>query len=482
MAKPLSQPKSSPKPSPTPWPGVPRAGLSAPQLLRQFRTLLPAKVLASWLAELPQSFYQRAFTPLIILWYCSFQRLAATHTLTQVLGDARDGGADRLSPPGKPLSKRLRSNATASYSDGRQRLPWQIFAQTLERTARQIASWVKGLDWQGWHVVLLDGSTFRLRPHGDIPKHFPPHRPGNCKKQPYWCVVRVVVGFSLATGAVIGCALGGLKASEQVLSALLLTGSWAKTLLVGDRNFGVYSVVRVARAASAQILVRLTGSRAAKLARSAKVRLAPGLDTPITWTPSRHDQCPQAMTPDPVAGRLLVLRAQRPGFRPLTLYLFTTLTDAQTYSAAALAQLYGQRWQVELNLRYLKAQMGLDALESHSADMARKDWLAGLIAYNLIRSVMVAAAAQAQIPVLLLSFSRARELLLLWLVRWASRPQAVQAWERLLQAVAHCSHPRRRKPRPPEFRGIRFYQIQFPKLEGSRAAARKQLKIANAKS
>ena len=126
--------------------------------------------------------------------------------------------------------------------------------------------------------------------------------------------------------------------------------------------------------------------------------------------------------------------------------------------------------------------MGLAALESKSADRARKDWRAGLIAYNLIRSVMLAAAVTAQVPLEVLSFSRTRELLVQWLVRWAVRPHVLEAWERLLQEAARGRQPKRRKARPPEFRGIRAYQIQFPKLEGSRAAAREKLKLANANS
>lgn len=348
-SKPRSQRKSTPKrnpsPKPPPRPPPPPSGLahtpySIPQLLGQFHKLLPARVLAGWLAASPRAFYQRAFTPLIVLWDCIFPRLFFQHTLSQVLTDARDGGADRLSPRGKRLSRQLRSSATAAYSEARQRLPLEVFFQTLRRSAQQIASWAKGVDWKGWRVVLVDGSTLRLRPHGDIAEVFPPHRPGNCKKAPYWCLVRVVVGFCLGTGAVVDCALGSLKASEQALCAMLLSGGdWAKTLLIGDRNFGVYSVVLSAQAASAQSLVRLTKLRAAKLARSVKARLVAGLDIPLVWRPSAHDQCPEGLDPKPVAGRLLALRVRRPGFPPLMLYLFTTLTEAQTYPAADLAQL-----------------------------------------------------------------------------------------------------------------------------------------------
>jgi len=241
-------------------------------------------------------------------------------------------------------------------------------------------------------------------------------------------------------------------------------------------------VVRSAQAACAQALVRLTKARAAKLAKQAGVRLVNGLDVLLSWIPSAHDQCPEGLERTPVPGRLLVVRVQRPGFRPLTLYLFTTLTEAEKYPAAELAQLYGQRWQVELFLRFVKTQIDLEQLECKSADMVAKEWLAGLIAYNLVRSVMVAAAARAHIPVQILSFSRTRQVFLKWLARWTVQPPNLSSWERLLARIARLRHPRRRKHRPPEPRAIRDFQINFPKLEGDRATARKSLKLANARA
>jgi putative transposase len=334
----------------------------------------------------------------------------------------------------------------------------------------------------GLKVALMDGTTCRLRPFQDIPQEFPPHRPGNCKKPPYWCLARIVGLFCLSTGAVLDSAMGSLKTSEQALSATLLKSSWEKWLLVADRNFGVYSVVCAAVAAQAHVLVRLTRARAAKLARLAGLSLAPGLDTLFPWSPSRQDQCPEGLPGLPVAGRLVVVRLERPGYRPLTLYLFTTLQDQLKCPAHELAQLYGQRWKVELCFRYVKTQMDLGFLECHSADMVHKEWLAGLIAYNLIRWTMAAAAASAQVPVPLLSFSRARELLLGWCLRASGRAGATASWQRLLTRIAKARLPKRRKARPPEPRAVRHFQKDVAKLEGSRAAARQKLAQANANS
>lgn len=459
-----------------------RTRYSAAQLLDEFRKLLPVRHLAAWLALSPKTFYQRAFTPLITLWYCVFQRLNDNHHLSHVVQDALAGGADHLSPRGRRLSRRLTSEATASFSDARQRLPLACFQKTLRHTAERLAANVQSTRWCGHQVALLDGSTLRLRPYGDIPQAFPAHRPGNCKKEPYWCVVRVVGLFCLATGALLDSALGSLQASEQALSACLLQGTWKQWLLVADRNFGVYSVARATRAAQAHLLARLTQARAAKLARLAGVTLAPGLDVDFTWHPSPQDQCPAGLTPEPLAGRLLVCRLERPGFRGLTLYLFTTLAQEPACSAPALAELYGQRWQVELCLRYVKTQLELGSLECHSADMARKEWLAGMIAYNLIRWTLATAAALAQVPVATLSFSRARELLLGWCLRALGGIPKLRAWERLLRRVAKVRLPTRRRPRPAEPRAIRHFQKDCAKLEGSRVAAREKLAAAQAKS
>ena len=179
--------------------------------------------------------------------------------------------------------------------------------------------------------------------------------------------------------------------------------------------------------------------------------------------------------PIPVSGRLVVIRLERRGFRPFTLYLFTTLLDTVQCSAQELAKLYAQRWNVELCFRYVKAQMELGFLECHSADMARKEWLAGLIAYNLIRWVMAVAAASAQLPVQSLSFSRARELLLGWCVRSSVRGCTLESWQRLLTRIARARLPKRRKRLPSEPRAIRAFQKDVAKLQGSRAAAREKL-------
>jgi hypothetical protein len=445
------------------------------QLLRWFLLLLPGRTVCQLPALKHQTFYHRLFTPLVTLWYLLFQRLNPDPTLDAALADAQAGGADRIN---RKLSRQLASASTASYSDARQRLPWPFLAEVLSLQGRQITGWSPTARWHGWLVHLLDGSTVRLRPYGTIPKAFPPH--GNQhQKRTYWCLMRVGVSFCGRTGAALDCALGSSRQSEQALGSELMLRAHGRGLFLGDRNFGVFRIVQAARQNHQQVLLRLTQVRARKLLGQP---LASG-DHPVTWQPTRHDQLLPTGNPAPVSGRLIVVRLQRPGFRSQWLYLFTTLTDPTRYPLAELVKLYGVRWHIELDLRYVKAQMGAAQLEAHSADMARKEWLASLLAYNLVRAAMLAAALQKGLPPLTLSFSAARRRLELWLRDYGRTQNHMMAsWQKTLEEISRCRLPHRSQPRPAEPRAQRYVGKTYPPLVGSRAKARKHLQLQALKS
>ena len=451
---------------------------SSPQLLGFFRSLLPRRELWKLPGLKNKRFYQRLFTPIVTLWYLIFQRLHFDHTLEGVLADAQAGGADSLC---KRLSKKLLSTATVSYSNARQRLPLAFVTQALALQARQILGLNPTALWRGLRLSLLDGSTVRMRPCGDIPKKFPPHR-NQAKTPAYWCLMRVVVCFCAHTGAALNCALGNTGLSEQVLACQIILSqplSLSPCLFIGDRNFGIFRIVQTAGAVGARVLLRLSQTRARKLLGHS---LGLGQHA-VRWSPTPHDQLQPGCSKDPVAGQLLVVRIKRKGFRTQTLYLFITLPQSADYPVEELVSLYGLRWHIELNLRYLKAQMRLVQLECKSADMAQKEWLAGLMAYNLIRAAMLCAALQEGICALVLSFSLSRRHLENWLAHFGHcRRDGGQRWEKLLRLIGQARLPQRRRSRPAEPRAQRHLRQPYPPLIGSRRKARQHLKKCLQKS
>ena len=105
--------------------------------------------------------------------------------------------------------------------------------------------------------------------------------------------------------------------------------------------------------------------------------------------------------------RLIRYPVEIRGFRPREIFLVTTLLDPIEYPVAELAGLYLRRWRVELFLRDIKTTLQMERLSCQSPAMVGKELLRHLMAYNLIRGVMVEAASIYEVNLEELSFKGA---------------------------------------------------------------------------
>jgi IS4 transposase len=114
-----------------------------------------------------------------------------------------------------------------------------------------------------------------------------------------------------------------------------------------------------------------------------------------------------AALPPSLTLRELRYRVEQRGCRTRQVTLVTTLLDPHQYPAEALADLYGQRWQIETNLRHLKQTMRMDILHSKTVTGVLKELTVFALVYNLVRTVMHAAAVRQEVPVDRISFADA---------------------------------------------------------------------------
>lgn len=341
----------------------------------------------------PHKIYHRLFSPIVLLWCLLFQRLNADHSCDAVVAQLRSGSFDHLeSQAGKlPISQRCRSESNAGYCQARKRLSIEVLERALSYTVEQIrhsAAWL--LQDINRPVYLLDGSTLTLRPHPELERVLGRHK--TVKKLSYWVIMRITVLFCLHTGSLVAVKEGSLRQSEVELGKTCLLRQPAGYICVADRGFGMFSIVQSIQHTQGDALVRLSRPRAKKLYPQ---QLYPGADLPVTWQASDRDHVDPTMSLEPVQGRIIYTRLERAGFRSQDLYLFTTLLDRTTFPASKLVALYGLRWHVEVHLRYVKRTLDLYLLEGKSLDIVRKELLAGLLAYNLLRCFMILAAHQA---------------------------------------------------------------------------------------
>ena len=205
--------------------------------------------------------------------------------------------------------------------------------------------------------------------------------------------MRIVGLFSLATGAFVAAAMASLGVGEPPLFFQLWWALRPGDIVLGDRYFGSYHTLARLFRSGMDGVFRLHQCRKSDFRKGH--RLGPD-DHLVEW---RRGQKPKWMgqevydlLPESLRVRELRYRVQRKGFRTREVTVVTTLLDSEKYSAEAIAELYGFRWEIELNFRHIKTTMKMDILRSETPEMVRKEVWAHLLAYNLIRTVMWEAA------------------------------------------------------------------------------------------
>jgi hypothetical protein len=168
--------------------------------------------------------------------------------------------------------------------------------------------------------------------------------------------------------------------------------------------------------------------------------------------------------PEAITVRELRYTIAVPGRRTRVVTLATTLLDATRYPAAEVATLYGQRWQIETNLRHLKQTLRMDTLHCKTVPGVTKELAMYAVVYNLVRLVMGEAARRQQVPVERISFIDA--------VRWLA--EAVYGHRELkLRLVPH--RPGRFEPRALKRRPKEYDRLNRPRDGFRKNAKTKQL-------
>jgi putative transposase len=360
-------------------------------------------------------------------------------------------------------SGKAMSGHSAAYNQARQRLPFSVVAQSGDRIFDQLMARMTGLDApRSRPVFVLDGTSMRMIPSPAVVQSFP--RASNQHGESHWPVMRVLVAHDLQTGLAMRPQWGPMYGAEAVSEQRLLESALERLPLnatvMGDSNFGVFSVVWTATQKGHPVVLRLTLDRARSLAKGP---LEDGMDRHLVWKLSDRERKSHPEIPPEacVSGRLIVSQVQPDdGGEPILLCLFTTLSD----SVEEILKLYGQRWLIETDLRTLKSQLKMEQLSCATPEMAAKEIVAGVAAYNLVRAVITLAAKQSGLPPRQYSFTRAARIVHSFApkIANASSPQeAKRHYDRMLYYLQQATLPRRKRKTYP--REVWGKQAKYPK-------------------
>jgi hypothetical protein len=410
-------------------------------VLSSYRRLLPPEFMERLLRQEGVQHNNRLYNPLVVTWLMAYQRLHGNASMERAVANVVHGLPAEFWP--RPCKRRRENQVSSndgSYSRARQELPVgvveQMAGQVLEGLLAQTGGAARVC---GRRALFIDGTSLRAPHRSQTTQEFPPT--SNQHGESHWPVVKMLVAHDLEIGLAMppvwGAMSGPQAVSEQGLfEKLLCQGVPAGALLVGDINFGVFSVAYAADQRRHPVVLRMQAQRARALLGGP---LVDGIDRELEWRPSRDDlkSHPDLPADACVRGRLLVMLV-RPGngADAFLLVLFTTLPAAEA-SREELLQVYGKRWDIELDLRTLKGTLQLEQLTCTSPTMIAKEIHAAMITYNLVRAVMYAAAVQSGLAPRRYSFARVRHIVehFLPFIAAAQTPEEAQA---LTDKMMYC--------------------------------------------
>jgi hypothetical protein len=446
--------------------------LSLPEVVRQFKADVAKALSADWIEKacriLGVAFRRRTLDPVTTLHVFLLQILhgnTACTALPHLAGCAF---------------------SAAAYVKARCRLPLALFERLLERVGDALFGEQQTTGrWRGHRTWLLDGSSFSMPDTPELQDRF--GQPGAQREGCGFPVAHVLALFHAGTGFLQRVIAAPLRTHDLAQAALMHAELLAGDVLIGDRGFASYvhlaqlvarNLHGLFRCHQRQIVDfragrRHTGQRkpTAGLPRSRWLKRLGRYDQLVEYVkPTRRPKGMSRADYDALPNTLVLRELRywigRRGYRTKVITLVTTLIDAEAYPAAELATLYGQRWQVETNLRHLKTTMRMEVLHCQTVDGVLKELLMFALAYNLVRLVMLEASRRQETPVDRISFVDA--------LRWLRTAEPGTPLPRL---VVNPHRPHRFEPRVVKRRPKQYSRMTSPRrklrkrLAGKRPAA-----------
>ena len=364
--------------------------LTGPELLDQVEVLLPGH-------------RERLFPPTETLSMFLAQALSTDRSCQRAVNDA---AVKRLTGGMKECSTH-----TGAYCRARQRLPVEMVSALVRQSGQLMAGTTPDAwHWQGRPVRLVDGTTVSMP---DTPANQAAYPQSRTQKPGLGNPLCRMAGIvCLGSGVLLDAAVGryrGKGSDEQSLLRSMLDVLESGDILLGDAYYATYFLLCDLQHRGVDGVFEQYGARKRSTdfrrgkrlgQRDHLIELPKPKRKPDWMTQEDYNRAPDT----------LKVRELHAGGK----ILVTTLLCAKKTPKPALKDLYQSRWHVELDLRNIKATLGLGVLSCKTPAMAEKEINVYLLAYNLIRLIMAQAAIHTNRLPRELSFKHSLQLWLAW--------------------------------------------------------------------
>jgi len=357
---------------------------------------------------------------------------------------------------------------SSALSQARSRLPGEIL-QWLARRACDVPR-KKPFTWRGFHLVALDVTTLSMPREQELFDHFGAHRARTTTVR--YPLATFCSLLSVESALILAYRFGPFDPGELKTARPLLEHLQPGDLLLADRSFAGTPTLVDIYSQGADFLMR----------KNARLRVD-GLPvirrlgsndflTEIPVCKPTRKRYPHL--PEKVPARVFQARWITPAGETVTEWFVTSLSDPRRFRPVALARLYHARWRSETSYLEFKVFFHADVLRNKTVENVCKELHAHVLAYQLVRRLVLEAARKHRKKPTRISVLHAAR----WVASFSCRMSTAPAWQlprlyqRLLNAIASTDidvRPGRLEPR-----AVTREWKHYPHLRISRSQWRKK--------
>jgi len=309
-------------------------------------------------------------------------------------------------------------------------------------------------DWNGLQLFAIDGALFRTQDTPELRAHFGSGNTGNTRQTPF-PMLRLVALMNVRSHVLADAAISPYRRGEIPLAEPLLAQLPERSITLLDKGFF-----------SANLLLSISGGghqrhwvipERKRLVYEVVEEYGPG-DRLVKMAVS--PQARKANTALPLTWHARAVSYEVEGGSKT---VFTSLA-ASDYSAEQVAQLYHQRWEIELGFRDIKSSMQHNAitLRSKKVELVYQELWGLMLAYNVVRREASKAAQQYDRAPHEVSFKFAFEFIAAQLIVMAGALSPAHTPRRLGELRGSISNLFiEKRPRPSRPRAVKISKTRY---------------------
>lgn len=269
------------------------------------------------------------------------------------------------------------SENTAAYSKARKRVSFELLQNVFYKTREDSTL---NVYWHGMETFLTDGTYVQMQDSKELREIYDVVSINENYKEAYpQGLLQSII--RQGSGVIHDYALANRHVSELSLIYKLIHSIPAKGLLLADDLYNSYAVFALARKNDFDIIVPGKRIRNYKVIR----QIADGDEI----VELKGNEYPKWLPKEEILPDKLLLR--RLSFLSLdgveTMVIYTTILNEKILKSEIILK-YFTRWDIEITIREVKTIMDINVLRGKTDDIVRKELVAALIAYNLIRKII----------------------------------------------------------------------------------------------